>query len=92
MRKTVTITLTLEEEKILNRVAREFRTTRAGALRVALREAGRKLDREETMSAHDWLKRYIPEKRGPVRKRSNALNVREEVLKIIQEKHARRSR
>ena len=94
MKKTVTITLrlTTEEEKVLDRVARELRATRSEALRAALRDQGRRLENEKGMTAYDHLKRYIPEQRGPVRKRSNALNVREEVLKIILEKHARRSR
>jgi hypothetical protein len=94
MKKTVTITLRLtpEEEKVLDRVARELRATRSEALRAVLRDKGRRLEQEEGMSVHDRLKHYIPEQRGPVRKRSNALNVREEVLKIILEKHARRSR
>ena len=82
----------MEEEKVLDRVARELRATRSEALRAALRDKGRQLEREEGMSAHDRLKHYIPLQSGPVRKRSNALNVREEVLKIILEKHARRSR
>ena len=94
MKKTVTITLrlTIEEEKVLDRVASALQATRSEALRAVLRDQGRRLEREEGMSAHDRLKHYIPQQRGPVRKRSNALNVREEVLKIILEKHARRSR
>lgn len=94
MKKTVTITLRLtpEEEKVLDRVARALRATRSEALRAVLKDRGLRLEREETMTVHDRLERYIPEARGPVRKRSLALNVSEEVLKIIQEKHARRSR
>jgi hypothetical protein len=95
MKKTVTITLRLtpEEEKVLDRVARALRATRSEALRAVLKDEGLRLEREETMSAHDHLKRYIPENRGPVRKRSLALNVSEEFLKIVLEKHrGRRSR
>ena len=94
MKKTVTITLrlTTEEEKVLDRVARELRATRSEALRAVLRDKGRRLELEEGMSVHDHLKHYIPEARGPVRKRSLALNVSEEVYKIIKEKHDRRSR
>jgi len=93
MKKTVTITLRLtpEEEKVLDRVAHALRATRSEALRAVLKDKGLSLQREETMTAHDWLKSYIPESKGPMRKRSNALNVKEEVLKIILEKHARRS-
>ena len=94
MKKTVTITLrlTTEEEKVLDRVARELRATRSEALRAVLKDKGARLEREETMSAYDHFKPYIPERRGPVRKRSLALNVSEEFLKFVQEKHARRSR
>lgn len=94
MKKTVTITLrlTTEEEKVLDRVARELRATRSEALRAVLRDKGRRLEREEGMTAHDRLKHYIPEARGPVRKRSLALNVSEEFYKIVKEKHDRRSR
>ena len=94
MKRTVTITLRLTsgEEKVLDRVARELRATRSEALRAVLRDKGRRLEQEEGMSVHDHLKHYIPEARGPVRKRSLALNVSEEVYKIIKEKHDRRSR
>jgi hypothetical protein len=89
MRKTVTITLrlTLEEEKVLNRVARVLRTTRPEALRAVLKDAGLRLKREESMSAHDRLKHYIPERRGPVKKRSVALHSSQEFLKMLQRKH-----
>ena len=94
MKKTVTITLrlTTEEEKVLDRVARELRATRSEALRAVLRDKGRRLESEKGMTVHDHLKHYIPEARGPVRKCSLALNVSEEVYKIIKVKHARRSR
>jgi predicted transcriptional regulator len=94
MKKTVTITLRLtpEEEKVLDRVARALRATRSEALRAVLKDKGLRLEREESMSAHDRLKHYIPEALGPLRKRSLALNASEEFLKIVQEKHARRSR
>lgn len=95
MKKTVTITLrlTAEEEKVLDQVARALRATRSEALRAVLRDKGRRLEREEGMSAHERLKHYIPEARGPVCKRSLALNVGPEVYQIIKEKHdGRRSR
>ena len=94
MKKTVTITLRLtpDEEKVLDRVAREMRATRSEALRAVLKDKGRRLEREETMSIHDRLKHYIPERVGPVRKRSLAKNVKEEFLKYVLEKHGRRSR
>ncbi|MDD5301622.1 MAG: hypothetical protein PHS14_00820 [Elusimicrobia bacterium] len=94
MKKTVTITLRLtpEEEKVLDRVARALRATRSEALRAVLKDRGLRLEREETMSVHDRLKHYIPERRGPVRKRSLALNASEEFLKTVLEKHARDSR
>lgn len=89
MKKTVTITLRLtsEEEKVLDRVARALRATRSEALRAVLRDKGLRLEREETMTVHDRLKHYIPEARGPVRKRSLALNASDEFYKIVQEKH-----
>jgi hypothetical protein len=89
MRKTVTITLRLtsDEEKVLDRVARALKATRSEALRAALKDKGLRLEREATMSVHDRLKHYIPERRGPVRKRSLALNSSEEFLKILQEQH-----
>lgn len=89
MKKTVTITLrlTTEEEKVLDRVARALRATRSEALRAVLRDKGRGLEREESMSAYDHLRRYIPESRGPVRRRSLASNASEEFYKILREKH-----
>ena len=94
MKKTVTITLrlTADEEKVLDRVARDLRANRSEALRAVLREKGLRLEREETMSIHDRLKHYIPERRGPVRKRSVATNVSDEFYKILKEKHDRLSR
>jgi hypothetical protein len=89
MKRTVTITLrlTAEEEKVLDRVASELRASRSEALRAVLRDRGAKLVREETMTAHDFLKHYIPKQRGPLRKRSLAENVSEEFHKIVLEKH-----
>ena len=92
MKKTVTITLRLtpEEEKVLDRVARALRATRSEALRAVLKEKARGLEREETMTAYDHLKRYIPESREPMRKRSLAANVSDEFYKIVLEKHRTR--
>lgn len=89
MKKTVTITLRLTpgEEKVLDRVARALRATRSEALRAVLKDKSASLEREETMTAYDHLKRHIPESRGPVRKRSLALNASEEFYKIVLEKH-----
>lgn len=88
MKKKVIITLrlTVDEEKILERVARALRATRSEALRAALREKSARLEREETMTAYDRIKHYIPEKTGPVRKYSLALNVSDEFYKIVREK------
>lgn len=92
MKKTVTITLRLtpEEEKVLDRVARALKATRSEALRAVLKDKGRRLEREEGMSAHDLLKGYIPQVRGPVRKRSLARDVGDEFYKIVKEKHLAR--
>lgn len=90
---TITLRLTAEEEKVLDRVARALRATRSEALRAVLKDRGLRLEREETMSVHDRLKHYIPAARGPVRKRSLAYNASEEFYKILKEKHdARRPR
>lgn len=83
---TITLRLTAEEEKVLDRVARALRATRSEALRAVLKDKAASLAREETMTAHDHLKRYIPESRGPMRKRSLALNASEEFYKIVREK------
>lgn len=95
MKKSVTITLRLtpEEERVLDRVARALRATRSGALRAALRGEGRRLERERDMSAHEHLKRYIPANAGPVRRTSLARGAGARFLDIVEEKHrGRRAR
>lgn len=89
MKRTVTITLrlTVEEEKVLDRVARELRASRSEALRAVLMDRGAKLEREKTMTAHDLLKHYIPEQRGPLRKQSLAENAGDKIYKMLKEKY-----
>lgn len=84
---TITLRLTVDEEKMLDRVARSHGATRSEAIRTALVGEAARIARTENLSVHDQLKRYIPERRGPVRRRSLALNASEEFLKIVQEKH-----
>jgi len=90
---TITLRLTAEEEKVLDRVARSLRATRSEALRAVLREKGAGLEREETMSAHERLKHYIPAASGPMRKNSLAHNASEAFYQIVREKiRGRRAR
>lgn len=95
MKKTVTVTLRLtpEEERVLDRVARALRATRSEALRAVLKDEGLRLAREQALSAHEHLKRYIPVNPGPVRRRSLARGASAGFLEIVEEKHrGRRAR
>ncbi len=83
---TITLRLTAEEEKILDRVARSLRATRSEALRAVLKDKAKVLEREEKMTVHDRLKHYIPAADGPVRKRSLAYNASEAFYQIVKEK------
>lgn len=90
---TITLRLTADEEKILDRVARSLRATRSEALRAVLKDKAKVLEREEKMTVHDRLKQYIPAADGPVKKRSVARNASEEFYNMLKEEHdARRSR
>ncbi len=77
MKKKVTITLrlTVDEEKILDRVARAHGATRSEAMRTALIGEAARIARTENLSGHDQLKRYIPAKGSAWKgKRPNALD------------------
>ncbi len=90
MKKTVTITLRLtpEEERVLDRVARDRRATRSGALRAVLKDEGLRLAREETMSIHDRLKRYIPAQGSAWKgKRPSARDSSRQFADYLLEKH-----
>ena len=75
MKKTVTITLrlTADERKVLDRVARAHRATRSEAIRTALIGEAARIARTENLSGHERLKRYIPA-RGSGRKDLSALD------------------
>jgi hypothetical protein len=90
MKRTVTITLRLtsDEKKTLDRVARALKTTPSEALRSVLREEAAKMSRVESLSAHDRLKRYIPaEGSARGRRKPSALNSGEQFAKLLLEKH-----
>lgn len=57
---TITLRLTVDEEKILDRVARAHRATRSEAIRTALLGEAARIARTQNLSGHDQLKRYIP--------------------------------
>ncbi|MBI2386209.1 MAG: ribbon-helix-helix protein, CopG family [Elusimicrobia bacterium] len=75
MNKTVTITLrlTADERKVLDRVARAHGATRSEAIRTALLGEAARIARTENLSGHERLKRYIPAK-GSGRKDLSALD------------------
>lgn len=90
MKKTVTITLRLtdSEEKTLDRVARAHGASRSEALRAALSTEAARLERIETMSAYDRLKRYIPAKGSAKKgKRPSALDGARAWVDHLVEKH-----
>lgn len=88
MNKTVTITLrlTVDEEKILDRIARAHRATRSEAIRTALLGEAARIARAENLSGHDRLKRYIPAK-GSGRKDLSALDSKRLYVEHLVEKH-----
>ncbi|MDP3542042.1 MAG: DUF6290 family protein [Elusimicrobiota bacterium] len=57
---TITLRLTVDEEKILDRIARAHGATRSEAIRTALIGEAARIARTENLSGHDQLKRYIP--------------------------------
>jgi hypothetical protein len=85
---TITLRLTGDEEKTLDRVARAHGASRSEALRAALIAEAARLERVETMSAHDRLKRYIPAKGGAGKgKRPSALDSRRRFIEYLEETH-----
>jgi len=85
---TITLRLTGDEEKTLDRVARAHGASRSEALRAALIAEAARLERVETMSAHDRLKRYIPAKGSAGKgKRPSALDSRRQFTEYLEEKH-----
>lgn len=91
MNKTVTITLrlTVDEERILDRLARAQGATRSEALRAALIGEAARIEKTQTLSAHERLKRYIPAKGSKVRggKRPDALDSKRLWLEHLLRKH-----
>lgn len=90
MNKTVTITLrlTADEEKILDRVARAHGATRSEAMRTALLGEAARIERNMTMSGYERLKRYIPAKGSAWKgKRPNALDDSRAWAEALEAKH-----
>lgn len=86
---TVTLRLTVDEEKILDRLARAHGTTRSEALRTALIGEAARVERTQTLSAHERLKRYIPAQGSMVKggKRPDALDSKRLWLEHLLRKH-----
>lgn len=91
MNKTVTITLrlTVEEERILDRMAKAQGTSRSEALRAALIEEAARIERKQNLSGYEQLKRYIPAKGSMVKggKRPDALDSKRLWLEHLLRKH-----
>ncbi len=90
MNKTVTITLrlTADEEKILDRVARAHGATRSEAIRTSLVGEAARIARSATLSAHDRLRRYIPaEGSAKGAHRPSALDSGRQFTELLLEKH-----
>ncbi len=90
MKKTVTITLrlTADEEKILDRVARAHGATRSEAMRTALMGEAARIERTMNTSGYERLKRYIPAKGSAWKgKRPNALDDSRTWAEDLEAKH-----
>lgn len=88
-RVTITLRLTAEEEKILDRVARAQGTTRSEALRAALIRESVRIERTQSLSGHEQLKRYIPAKGSGLKggKKPNALDGKRLWAEHVERKH-----
>lgn len=86
---TITIRLTVHEERILDRVARAQGTTRSKVLRGALIAEATRLERKQHLSAYEQIKRYIPAKGSGLKggKRPSALDSKRIWAEDIERKH-----
>lgn len=86
---TITLRLTVDEERILDRVARARGTTRSEALRTALIMEAARIERTQNMSGHEQLKRYIPAKGSGLKggKKPSALDSKRLWIEDLERKH-----
>lgn len=86
---TITLRLTVDEERILDRVARAQRTTRSEALRAALMAESIRIERTQSLSGHEQMKRYIPAKGSGLKggKKLNALDGKRLWAEHVERKH-----
>lgn len=85
---TITLRLTVDEERILDRVARAQGTSRSETLRAALIAEASRLERRQYQSAYEQIKRYIPAKgSGWKGRRPSALDSKRVWAEDIERKH-----
>jgi len=86
---TITLRLTVDEERMLDRVAKAQGTSRSETLRAALIAEAFRLDRKQNLSCYEQIKRYIPAKGSGLKggKKPNALDSKRIWLEDLERKH-----